>query len=360
MRNLSLGTSISAALVVGALCLGAKPADGAGFVQTNLVSDIPKLAAITDPLLRNPWGVSHGSSSPFWISNQLNNTTTLYAVTDKTKVSKVDINPPAGDVKIPTMATTAQGPTGQVFNGNASSFLVKHGGNGGPALFIFADLNGTISAWDGGPTAIVQVATHGAVYTGLAINGAQTRLYAADVAGGRVDVFDSAFRPLQLETGAFVDPLLRQGLVPFNVRDIRGDIYVTYAPAGVLNEIRAPFGAGAVAIFDQDGKFIKELIAGSRLAAPWGITLAPASFGPFGNDLLVGNFSYLHSEINAFNPKNGNFVGPLPVSTGGMPAGGLWSIGFGIGGANGSPDTLYFSDGINGQADGLFGAISSQ
>jgi uncharacterized protein (TIGR03118 family) len=346
-----------AALALGALSFGAKPAEGAGFVQTNLVSDIPKLAAITDPLLRNPWGVSHGPGGPFWISNQASNTTTFYAVTDKTKVSKI------GTVKIPTTAAPAQGPTGQVFNGNPSAFLVKHGGDGGPALFIFADLNGTISAWDPGAllTAIAQVATRGAAYTGLTINGSQTRLYAANGAGsGSIDVFDSAFRPLRLGAGAFVDPSLPKGLVPFNAQHIHGDIYVTYAPAGVLNEIRAPLGAGAVAIFDEDGKFIRQLIAGSRLAAPWGITLAPAGFGRFGNHLLVGNFSYLHSEINAFDPTNGKLVGTLPVSTRGMSPGGLWSIGFGTGGANGNPDTLYFSDGINSQADGLFGAISSQ
>ena len=194
----------------------------------------------------------------------------------------------------------------------------------------------------------------------MAINGAQTRLYAADVAGGRVDVFDKDFRLLRLGSGAFVDRSLPKGLAPFNVQDIRGDIYVIYAPPTVLNQIRAPLGVGAVAIFDQNGRFIKQLIAGSRLAAPWGIAVAPASFGRFGSDLLVGNFSYLHSEINAFNPKNGKFVGTLPVITGATSPGGLWSIGFGIGGDNGNPDTLYFTDGINGQADGLFGAFSSQ
>jgi uncharacterized protein (TIGR03118 family) len=355
MRNLFHG-AFAVVLVAGALSLGALPAESAGFVQTNLVSDLPKVAAIRDPLLVNPWGVSHGPGFPFWVSNQLTNTTTFYIVTDTTKVSK------AGTVKIPKTATPTQGPTGQVFNGNPSSFPVKHGGDGGPALFIFADFNGTISAWDpgAGSTAFIQVATRGAVYTGLAINAAQTRLYAADTMGGRVDVFDRDFRPLRLGIGAFVDPSLPKGLAPFNVQEIHGDIYVIYAPRGVLFQIRAPLGAGAVAIFDQDGKFIKQLIAGSRLAAPWGIALAPASFGRFGTDLLVGNFSCLHSEINAFNPKTGKLVGTLPVSAGGMAAGGLWSIGFGTGGDNGSPDTLYFADGINCQTDGLFGAISSQ
>jgi uncharacterized protein (TIGR03118 family) len=346
-------TLLAATFAIGALSLVALRAEGSDFVQTNLVSDIPKIATITDPALRNPWGVSHGPTSPFWVSNNLTDTATFYAVTDKTKVSKV------GLVDIPKTATGPQGPTGQVFNGNSSSFPVEKGGNGQPALFIFADLNGTISAWDGGSTAFIQVTVPGAIYTGLAINGAQTRLYAANVAGGSVDVFDSAFKPVDLGGKAFVDPSLPKGLVPFNVQEIGGDVYVVYAPAALHAETHAAFGAGAVAVFDEDGVFIKQPVAGGRLAAPWGIALAPPGFGRFANDLLVGNFSYLHSEIDAFDPTTGQFVGTLAIDTGRHRPGGLWSIEFGVGGSNGSPDVLYFTDGINLQADGLFGAISS-
>jgi uncharacterized protein (TIGR03118 family) len=330
-------------------------------VQTNLVSDIPGLATITDPELHNPWGVSHSPTSPFWVSNQGTNTATLYAVTDETNVMKVTaVNPPTGNIAIPKTASGPQGLTGQVNNTNTSSFPVGKGGDGGSAHFIFANLNGTISAWDKGPTAFIQVTTPGAVYTGLAINGAQTRLYAADdVPPGRIDVFDSSFGPLNLAAGAFVDRSLPTGLVPFNVQDIGGDIYVTYAPAGLQNMRQAPLGAGVVAVFDEDGKFIKELVAGSRLAAPWGITFAPPGFRRFSNDVLVGNFSFLHSEINAFIPSNGKLHGTIPINTGGLPAGGLWAIEFGVGGNNGSPDPLYFADGINGEMDGLFGAITS-
>ena|ERR1700730_1432306 len=329
------------------------------FVQTNLVSDIPGLAAITDSELVNPWGVSYSPTSPVWVSNQGNNTTTLYAVTNATMVSKIIINPPTGFVLIPTTAQGPQGPTGQANNTNASSFLVKNGGDGGPAHFIFANLNGTISAWDTGPTAFIQVTTPGAVYTGLATNGSQTQLYAANSGGtGRVDVFDSTFAPVSLASGAFVDPCLPAGLVPFNVADISGDIYVTYAPSGHAAQTSAPLGAGAVAIFDESGNFVKQLVGGGRLAAPWGISLAPPSFGRFGSDLLIGNFSYLHSEINAFDPASGRFRGTLPIDAGNNSPGGLWTIAFGIGGNNGSPDTLYFTDGINSEKDGLFAAIS--
>src|ERR1700688_1636257 len=328
------------------------------FVQTNLVSDIPGLAAITDSELVNPWGVSYSPTSPVWISNQGNNTTTLYAVTNATMVSKIIIDPPTGFVLIPT-TQGPQGPTGQVNNTNASSFLVKNGGDGGPAHFIFANLNGTISAWDTGPTAFIQVTTPGAVYTGLATNGSQTQLYAANSGGtGSVDVFDSTFAPVSLASKAFVDPCLPGGLVPFNVADISGDIYVTYAPAGHAAQTSAPLGAGAVAIFDESGNFIKELVVGGRLAAPWGISLAPPSFGRFGSDLLIGNFSYLHSEINVFDPASRKFPGTLPIDAGNNSPGGLWTIAFGIGGNNGSPDTLYFTDGINSEKDGLFAAIS--
>jgi uncharacterized protein (TIGR03118 family) len=362
MRNLVIQTSLAAVLLAtGALSLGSPGAEGAGFVQTNLVSDISGLATITDPELVNPWGISHSPTSPFWVSNQGKSTTTLYAVTDATTVSKIVINPPAGFVAIPTTASGPQGPTGQVNNTNASSFLVGNGGDGKFAHFIFANLNGTISAWDpgAGTSAIVQVTTPGAVYTGLAIDGAQTRLYAADTALGSIDVFDASFTPLTLAAGAFVDPALPAGLVPFNVQDIAGDVYVLYAPAGRPAQIHAPLGAGAVAIFDEDGGFIQQLTAGGNLAAPWGIAIAPPGFRRFSNDVLIGNFSYDHSEINAFIPANGKFHGTLPIDTGGSPPGGLWALGFGVGGNNGNPDVLYFTDGINSEMDGIFGAITS-
>jgi uncharacterized protein (TIGR03118 family) len=337
-------------------------------VQVNLVSDIAGLATITDPQLVNPWGVAHSTTSPFWTSNQGTSTATLYMVTDRTTVTKVPING-NGIVKIPTTATGPQGPTGQVNNSNnlatgcnvsgGIAFPVKNGGDGNSAHFIFANLNGTISAWDTGATAFIQVtAASGTVYTGLAINGAPTRLYAANVGTGSVDVYDCTFAPVNLGADAFVNPALPDGLVPFNVQEIGGNVYVAYAPAGRPAQQNAPLGAGAVAIFDEDGNFITQLIAGSRLAAPWGMTLASAGFGKFINQLLVGNFSYLHSEINAFDPTNGKHRGTLPITLGkGRTPGGLWFIGFGVGGSNGDPNTLYFADGINGENDGLFGAI---
>lgn len=349
----------TAAVAAAALCAIAGRAE-ANYVQTDLVSDIAGLATITDPELMNSWGLSHSATSPFWISDQGKSAATLYAVTGATAVSKVVINPPDGFVAIPPTAAGPQGPTGQVNNSNASSFLVGGGGDGKTAHFIFANLNGTISAWDKGATAFIQptATTAGAVFTGLAINQAQTRIYAANDAGaGSINVFDSAFTPVTLGPTAFANPF--PGLVPFNVQDIGGKVYVAYAPSGRPNQQNAALGAGAVAVFDEDGNLLDKLIDGSRLAAPWGLALAPSDFGAFSNDLLVGNFSYLNSGINAFDPMTGAFEGTIPVAVGpGNTAGGLWALGFGTGGANGSPNTLYFTDGINGEAAGLFGALS--
>jgi len=360
-----------ASLAIGALTLsalqtqGAEQTQGADLTQTNLVSDIKDLATITDPQLKNPWGVSHSPTSPFWVSNQGTSTSTLYRVKDKTTVTKVNING-TGIVAIPKTLSGPQGPTGQVNNTNTSSFPVPRPG-GTSAHFIFANLNGTISAWDMGQTAFcaINCDVQRVVYTGLAINRAQTRLYAAqhnaaNTSVGGIDVFDSNFHAVSLLPNAFRDPSLPTGLVPFNVQNIGGDIYVTYAPAGLQNMRQADLGQGVVAIFDEDGNFIRELVSGSRLAAPWGIAIAPPGFRRFSNDVLVGNFSFLHSEINAFIPSNGKLHGTIPINTGGQRAGGLWALAFGVDGVNnGSPDVLYFSDGINGEANGLFGAIAA-
>jgi uncharacterized protein (TIGR03118 family) len=183
------------AIAVGALYAGAWRAQ-ADYIQTDLVSNIGGLATITDPSLVNPWGISHSSTSPFWVSNQGTNTATLYAVTGSTNVTKNALT-----VAIPTTGIGPQGPTGQVNNTNSSSFLV----GGTSARFIFANLNGTISAWNGGTTALTQVTTPGTVYTGLAINQAQNQLYAANAAG--INVFNSSFAPVSLGAGAFATPL---------------------------------------------------------------------------------------------------------------------------------------------------------
>ena len=345
---------IAAVIATSSLCTGTWRAEADAFVQTNLVSNIPGLATLTDPNLINPWGVSHLPTSPFWVSDQSKNVSTLYNVTGSTTIAA---NPLV--VTIPTTASGPQGPTGQVSNTNGSSFPV----NGGAAAnFIFANLNGTISARNAGNAAFIQATTPGAVYTGLAINQAGTQLYAANGAQNRIDVFSSTFA-LANVPGTFVTPpSIPATFVPFNVQALNGEIYVTYAPAGRAAQQNATPGMGAVAVFNESGGLLRTMnaaqIMAAGLAAPWGITLAPAGFGPFGGDLLVGNFSFDNSFITALDPITFAFLGRIMIDVGANTPGGLWFIGFGQGGNNGSPNTLYFTDGINGETGGLFGAIN--
>jgi len=344
-----------AALSLAATALPSPAA--AQYAQTNLVSSVPGLAAITDPRLVNPWGLSRTGTSPFWTSNQGTNTSTLYAITGATSVSQVLGVNANGFVGIPTTPTGPQGPTGQVANGNAASFLI----GGASSRFLFADLNGTISGWTPGAlTSSIQVSTPNAVYTGLAIDTAGTRLYAADSAGGKIDVFNSSFASIA-QVGAFTDPTLPSGFVPFNVQDIGGKVYVTYAPAGLGPQRNAAPGAGFVNVFDENGNFLQRLISGNQLAAPWGLALAPVGFGEFGGDLLVGNFSFANSMINAFDPVTGAFEGSIAINVGaGNTPGGLWGLMFGSGGGSGGDaNTLYVLDGINGETAGLFLAVTA-
>jgi uncharacterized protein (TIGR03118 family) len=338
----------------GITALGLSKAEQAPFLQTNLVSDVPGLAEVTDSNLKNPWGVSKSATSPFWVSDQGASVSTLYSVTAN-GVSKVPLT-----VTIPKTAAGPQGLTGQV--NNTTSFLL----NGRPAAFIFANLKGTISAWNGGTAATIEATVPGAVYTGLAIatNGSgNSFLYAADGAQNRVDVFNGSFAPVSLGAGAFQDPLLPSdlSLVPFGIQNIGGSIYAAYAPAGRPAQTGATEGQGAVAVFDTAGHFIRQLVVGSKLASPWGMTMAPACFGPFGGDLLVGNFAFNFSEVNAFvasGPDAGMFVGTLSDVAGNpIRNQALWALTFGNGGTGGDPHTLYFAAGITGERDGLFGSL---
>jgi len=353
----ALPAGATAALALAALALSS-PAS-AQYAQTNLVSSVPGLATITDPRLVNPWGISRSATSPFWTSDQFTSSSTLYAITGATNVTQVLGINANGFVAIPMTAGGPQGPTGQVNNGNTASFQLVPGNPSTSARFLFANLNGTISGWAGGLSSSIEVMTTGAVYTGLAIDSAGTRLYAADSAGGAIHVFDSTFAPVN--GPGFTDPSLPSGFVPFNVQDIGGKVYVTYAPAGLPAQRGATPGQGFVSVFDESGGFLQRLISGSQLAAPWGLALAPAGFGPFGGDLLVGNFSFAHSGINAFDPTTGTFKGSIAIDPGaGNTPGGLWGLMFGSGaGSGGDANTLYFADGINGETAGLFGAVAA-
>src|ERR1700734_262747 len=347
-------------VALGALCAGAGTAQ-AQFKQTDLVSDIPNLAKTTDPMLKNPWGVSFANGSPIWISQQGTQTTPLFAVTGSTGVSPGQ--KPVFTVNVPPAG--AAGPTGQVANAMGMGFGVSKasGGNGAPAAFIFANLNGSISAWNGTPLtqAFTQTSVANASFTGLAINKADTELFAANDAGGTIDAFNNSFQ--LISTNAFATPtaISADKLVPFNVTDLGGNVFVTYAESGHIPQTEATAGEGAVAEFSESGK-LENTIVGGELASPWGVAIAPMSFGKFGGDLLVGNFSFVSGVadvINAFNPVTDQLVGSFDVNVGSNTPGGLWSIVFGGSMSDGNPNTLFFTDGINGEKDGLFGSITA-
>jgi uncharacterized protein (TIGR03118 family) len=360
-RLLQLTSVMTTATAFAALCAGAGVANAAdGFTQNNLVSNMAGLATTTDSSLVNPWGVSFANGSPVWISDQGTQTSPLFSVTGSTGVG----NAPLFTVNIPPAG--ASGPTGQVANAMGAGFAVNNGGNGAPAAFIFANLNGSISAWNGTPLtqAFTQTTVSGASFTGLAINHTDTELFAANTAGaGGIDVFNNAFQQISMP-GAFMTPtaVSAKGLVPFNVTDLGGNVFVTYAPSGHTAQTMATAGQGAVVEFSESGG-VEKTITNNALASPWGVAIAPSSFGQFGGDLLVGNFSFvpgMADVINAFNPVTDALVGSIDVNPGaGNTAGGLWSLVFGGSMSDGTPDTLFFTDGINGETGGLFGSLTA-
>jgi uncharacterized protein (TIGR03118 family) len=310
------------------------------FAQTNLVSDVPGLAATTDPNLKNPWGVAFATGSPFWVSNQVSGNSTLYDGAGA--IIPLVVPVPGGGIP--------SGPTGQVFNGTAGFAI-----GGTPAHFIFDTLNGTIAGWNGGASAVTQVTTPGAVYTGLALasTGGANYIYAADAASGQIRVFDSSYHSAAL-TGNFTDPNAVAGYVPFNIQLIGSSLYVTYAK---LTPMGTGLPGGYVDVFNTDGTFSKRLTSGGALYAPWGITQAPAGFGGFGNDFLIGNFG--NGEINAFDPTTGAFVGTIDGKNGAPLVNDfLWALDFRTAGPNVNTNALYFTAGINNQQDGLFGDIT--
>jgi uncharacterized protein (TIGR03118 family) len=324
------------------------------YEQTNLVSDIPGLAANTDPNLKNPWGIASSATSPFWVSDNGTGLATLYDGSGTPRSLVVTIPPAPGGVGPGT-------PTGVVFNGS-SDFEVAPTA---PARFIFATEAGTIAGWapSTGTTAVTKVdnSAAGAVYKGLAIgnNGSGNLLYAANFGSNAINVFNGIYTPTSLP-GSFVDPNLPAGFAPFNIQNLGGTLYVTYAkvdPADAEEDLAGP-GNGFVDRFDTNGNLLNRLISHGPLNSPWGLAIAPAGFGFFSNDLLVGNFG--DGRINAFDPITGAFLGTL-IGPNGHPLviDGLWGLRVGNGGNGGNPNTVYFTAGINDENDGLFGSIAA-
>jgi len=311
------------------------------------VSDVPGLATNLDPNLKNPWGISFTATSPFWVSDQGTNVSTLYNAAGV---------PQALVVSVPHPAAGPQGPTGQVANATTDFALTP----GNPARFIFADLSGTISGWNPAVSATNAVtmfaANDQAIYTGLA-NGTGTAgnvLYATDFRNAKIDIFNASFQKI----GTFgTDPNVPAGYSPYNVQNINGRVFVTYAKVDpATGRASEDINQGLVDEFNVNGGFVRRLATDTHLSSPWGVTLAPTSFGDFGGDLLIGNFG--DGAINAFNPTTGVWAGTV-LDTRGNPLenDGLWAIGFRAPGSGFDPSLLYFVAGINDEANGLLGTI---
>jgi uncharacterized protein (TIGR03118 family) len=337
------------------------------YQQTNLVSDIPGLALHTDPNLRNSWGTSTGPGLPIWVSDNATGAATLYD-------GQGNSQPGPGNqqlaVSIPAPPSAGPGavgaPDGTVFNPTPDGFAVSENGVSAPARFLFATEDGTIAGWNPAvdPTHAViavdrstvtdQAGDHGAVYKGLALvsTPAGKFLYATNFRFGTIEVFDSNFHLVN----SFTDPTVPAGFAPFGIHNIGGNLYVTFAKqnAAKFDDDAGP-GHGFVDVFAPDGNLLQRLASQGRLDSPWGVTLAPATFGAFGGDILVGNFG--DGRINAFNPTTGQFLGQLRTHGGPITISGLWGLRFPAGSLNVTPNALYFTAGLNHEADGLLGDI---
>jgi uncharacterized protein (TIGR03118 family) len=309
-------------------------------------------AANVDPNLINPWGVSFTSASPFWVSDNGTGVSTLYNGAGAPQSLVVTVAPPLS----PPPGFVHSTPTGQVRNNNSSAF----GGTG----FIFATEDGTISTRSSGTQSVIAVdsSANGAVYKGLAIGTSSSGpvLYAANFNSGRIEVYNSSFQ--QVNSLTIPSPSLPQlpvgtpagqNWAPFNVQVLNNQLYVSYAlqDAAHHDDVAGP-GNGFVANFDLNGNFIGLLIHPGPLNSPWGLDIAPANFGAFSNDLLVGNFG--DGTIDAFNPTTGAFLGQLP-----FVIGDLWALVNGNNGIGSNPDAVYFTAGLMDESHGLFGSITA-
>jgi len=337
------------------------------FTQTNLVADVSGVAKTTDPKLVNAWGIAHTSTSPWWVSDNGTGVSTLYNGTGAKQGLTVTIPTPS--------AATGGKPTGMVASSSTTAFLVN--GTGTPAHFIFATEDGTVAAWNSGTSAVIKVdnstkpsATDGAVYKGLAMAsvGGASYLYATNFRAGTVDVFDSSFHQVTPGSGAisgtFTDSGISHGYAPFGIQNINGNLFVTYAKQDSDKEDDASGpGRGVVDEFDPSGNLIQRVAAHGTLNSPWGLAVAPSSFGQFGGDLLVGNFG--DGRINAFRFPSGNshkfrFAGQLANSRRRpIKIDGLWGLGVGNDAMAGSSSTLFFAAGPGDESHGLFGTLTA-
>jgi len=334
-------------LALGAFALlAASGARAESFAVTNLVTDdaTANPAPVVDPQLVNPWGVSYGPTSPFWVSDNGTGVSTLYTVDPATNATSKN----GLVVSIPGEGNV----TGQVFNSAGST---QFGGD----VFLFASEDGRILGWQpmlGTSAANRRLPLDDESYKGLALGGTGdgARLYAANFGTGAVDVFDVSFIPA---SGSFLDPNLPAGFAPFNVQNLGGTLFVTYAVVGPTGDDVAGPGNGIVDAFDLQGNLIRRVATGGDLNSPWGLAIAPGTFGSLAGSLLVGNFG--DGRIHAFDPATGTELGALTDGLGNPIAiDGLWSLTPGNGSAAGSAGSIYFTAGPDDETHGLFGMIA--
>jgi uncharacterized protein (TIGR03118 family) len=347
-RNRFFLPSLAAGAGLSLAALFFNPAWAVPFSVNNLVTDDQGVnpAQITDPGLKNGWGMSFGPTGPFWVSSTGAGTSVLYNVDPATQATtKAGL----------TVAIPGAGlPTGQVFNGNSASF------NGN--LFLFVSLDGTVSGWRpslGTSAETLVTGSSANVYTGAAIGsvGGNDYLYAANFKAGTIDVYNGAAAQTSL-SGSFTDPNLPNGYAPFNVQNLDGTLYVAYAQRdNMTGEEAAGLGLGVVDKFTLNGDFLGRVASGGTLNAPWGLAIAPSSFGAMAGDLLVGNFGDGH--INIYDPATLMPMGQV-MDAGNQPIviDGLWGISPGNDGSGGSSQLLYFAAGPNDETHGLFGVLT--
>jgi uncharacterized protein (TIGR03118 family) len=345
-----------AALVLAPRAFPAATPPGNAYLQHNLVANQPGIADFTDPNLVNPWGIYTSSGSPFWVNDAGTGLATVYSSNGAPSATKPAIPPSAKGVAPATV-------TGGVFNGTGG-FLIQ----GKAPNFIFVTADGAISGYVSSISTtaaqlMVDNSSKGAVYYGLAISATATSatpmIYAANFSSGGVDVFDTNYNPVTLPGTPFVDPAVPAGYAPFNIWNLGGQLYVTWAKQNsAKNFAVSGAGLGAVSIFNLTGGLVQHVATGGPLNAPWGVAIAPATFGAFANDLLVGNFG--DGTINAFNPTTGAALGALADQNGNtISISGLWGLILGNGGSGGDANAIYFTAGTDNELHGLLGSLQA-
>jgi uncharacterized protein (TIGR03118 family) len=314
------------------------------FSVTPLVSDgIVRTNQPADPQLLNPWGISFPPGGPFWVSDNGSGFSTLY---NGLGVKQGLIVPMSGNAPPPNQIPI----TGQVFNPNSANF--------GGALFIFAGENGAIYTFPGNPASPTAKTAGTDVYKGLALSG--STLIATNFNTGNLDLFTGTItaNPTRVPGPPAPPSLAPNGTyAPFNVANLNGTIYVTFALQDAAKHDDVP-GTGFIETFNLSNNSFKLLTADSHLSSPWGMVIAPSTFGQFAGDLLVGNFG--DGTINAFDPVTGAFRGTL-LGVDGQPLviDGLWALTLGSGSATAPTNRVFFTAGPNGESDGIFGTIDA-